>query len=160
MKLSPLQLSFYQVMELSVAYRSEHDPDKPEPDTICHGMEAYLHVDRDQSHESYENTCWHVALRLSFQPLDDDNSRYSFVAGLLGVFFCANETPKGLDAETLVGVNGTSILYGIARDLILTISEKGPWGALTLPTMSFTDFRTMLENDEHSEPPPEPPSDP
>ena len=62
MKLSPLQLSFYQVMELSVAYRSEHDPDKPEPDTICHGMETYLHMDRDQSHESEKNSCWHVAL--------------------------------------------------------------------------------------------------
>lgn len=147
-------------MELSVAYRSEHDPEGPDSDAICEGMQTFLHVERDASHVSEDRTRWHVALRLSFEPPDKDNSPYRFVAGLFGVFFCSNELPKEIDAETLVGVNGTSILYGVARDLILTISEKGPWGGVTLPTMSFTDFRSMLENEGEGETSPAMTSDP
>ncbi len=48
----------------------------------------------------------------------------------------------------MVGINGTSVIYGIARELIQSLTEKSFWGALTLPTMSFTDFREMLPEEQ------------
>ena len=107
-------------------------------------MKASLELHHDVEDDSAGTTAWTTSLLLEFTPTDGDNSPYKFRVGLFGVFRCAKNLPPGLDAEKMVGINGTSVLYGIARELIQSLTEKAFWGGLTLPTMSFTDFREML----------------
>ena len=146
MKLSPLQLGYYRVVELSVASRMEIDRDQPVSAVICSEMKASLELHHDVEDDSAATTSWTTSLRLEFTPPEGDNSPYEFRVGLFGFFRCAKNLPPGLDAEKMVGINGTSVLYGIARELIQSLTEKALWGSLTLPTMSFTDFREMLPN--------------
>lgn len=148
MKLSPLQLAYYRVVELSVSARLEIDRDQPESHAICDEMQASLEVHHDEDEDSEETSSWTVSLQLEFTPVDDDNSPYEFRVGLFGVFRCAKTLPSGLDAERMVGINGTSVIYGVGRELIHSLTEKSLWGALTLPTMSFTDFREMLPEEK------------
>jgi|MTBAKSStandDraft_2_1061841.scaffolds.fasta_scaffold18845_6 preprotein translocase subunit SecB len=46
-------------------------------------------------------------------------------------------SPKWAEPEKLVRINGASILYSAAREFLITITSRGPWGAITLPTISF-----------------------
>lgn len=151
MKLSPLQLAYHRVVELSVASRLEIDRDQPASALICSEMKASLNLHHDLEDDSAATTAWTTSLLLEFTPPDDDNSPYEFRVGLFGVFRCAKNLPPGLDAEKMVGINGTSVLYGIARELIQNLTGNALWGSLTLPTMSFTDFREMLPKNDSVE---------
>ena len=144
MKLSPLQLAYYRVVELSVASRMKIDRDQPASDAVFSEMKASLEIHHDVEDDTPVTTAWTTSLLLEFAPPDGDNSPYDFRVGLFGVFRCAKNLPPGLDAEKMVGINGTSVLYGIARELIQGATGNAFWGGLTLPTMSFTDYRDML----------------
>lgn len=140
-------MAYYKVVELSVASRMNIDQNQPTSEAICSEMKASLELHHDAEDDSAATTAWTTSLLLEFTPPDGDNSPYEFRVGLFGAFRCAKNLPPGLDAEKMVGINGTSVLYGIARELIQSLTEKAFWGGLTLPTMSFTDFREMLPDD-------------
>lgn len=44
---------------------------------------------------------------------------------------------KHPDIKKLVRVNGASMLYSAARELILMVTGRGPWGSFQLPTVNF-----------------------
>lgn len=43
------------------------------------------------------------------------------------------------DPDKLLIINGSSILYSAAREFLINISNRGPWGGITLPVYSFLD---------------------
>jgi preprotein translocase subunit SecB len=148
MKLSPLQLAYYRVTKCSVTARPEYESEEDGSDAILDQMRATLDVQHAPEDDSEHTSAWLVGLCLEFRPEANENCPYEFRIELFGIFQCSKELPGGLDAERLVGINGSSIIYGIARELLLGITEKSMWGGLTLPTMSFTDFREMLRDDD------------
>ncbi len=54
---------------------------------------------------------------------------------------------KPADIRKIVQINGGSMLYSAARELVLTITGRGPWPALQLPTINLnrTVKKTMSE---------------
>jgi preprotein translocase subunit SecB len=152
MKLSPLQLAYYRVTQCSVSSRPEYDPEQDESDTILDQIHASLDVERLEEADTEHTLGWFVGLCLEFSPAAEQNVPYDFRIDLYGNFHCTKELPAGMDAEQLVGINGSSILYGIARELVQSITEKGMWGGLTLPSMSFTDYKDMLRESDDSHP--------
>lgn len=44
---------------------------------------------------------------------------------------------KHPDIKRLVQVNGSSMLYSAARELVLMVTGRGPWGSFQLPTINF-----------------------
>ncbi len=60
-------------------------------------------------------------------------------------------SPKWPEPEKLILINGASILYSAAREYLLTITSRGPWGALMLPTVSFNGL--SQENEAKEEEP-------
>ncbi len=145
MKLSPLQLAYYRLADFSLTPRLGINPEEDSFEMLDR-IEAYLEIYEEEDESDPEDIAtWGVTLGLVFAPEEDDKcSPYEFKVALLGTFKCSKVLPAGLDAERLVGVNGSSMLYGIARELIQTISDKSVWGRLTLPTMSFTDYKEMI----------------
>lgn len=152
MRPSPLQLASYRLLDIKVTARSEIDPSLEDFDALLDGIHASLDLAHEEDRDTEVSSCWSVFLALRFEARPEDHSPYDFHVVLLADFFCAKNLPENLDQETLVGVNGTSITYGIARELILSLTEKGLWGALTLPTMTFLNFQELLESGDDEVP--------
>ena len=151
MRLSPLQLANYRLLDIKVTARSGIDPSLENFDALLDEIHASLDLAREEERDTEDSSCWSVFLALRFEARPEEHSPYDFHVVLLAEFFCAKQLPENLDQETLVGVNGTSITYGIARELILNLTEKGLWGGLTLPTMTFINFRELLESENDEE---------
>ena len=48
-------------------------------------------------------------------------------------------------------MNGSSILYSSAREYLLLITSRAPWGQLKLPTMSFADLTVQAARVEQGQ---------
>jgi len=63
---------------------------------------------------------------------------YQFEIQIIGIFELVAELPEDRK-KPIVVVNGLSILYGAIREMVINLTSRSPYGALTLPTVSFTD---------------------
>lgn len=61
---------------------------------------------------------------------------YHIEFSMIGHFVAA----PGTDQE-LVRINGASILYSAAREMILQITGRGPWGPYMLPTVNLKNMQ-------------------
>jgi preprotein translocase subunit SecB len=68
----------------------------------------------------------------------------------VGAFSFAAGTLSELEKARLLAVTGVSILYSQAREYLLILTARGPWGPFQLPTVSFID------NEPHASAPPSP----
>ena len=82
---------------------------------------------------------WRVALDIRHKETDGETPRYRFRLRSVGFFrYMAEERPEP-EIARLIAVNGASILYSSAREYLLLLTSRAPWGQLSLPTMSFSD---------------------
>lgn len=80
---------------------------------------------------------YQLALEIDVQPDDEDHLLpYNVHLVAIGMFRVA---PGWDDPVKMILVNGTSILYSAARELIITITSRGPWAPLILPTYNFLE---------------------
>jgi len=98
---------------------------------------------------------WMVTLTLSFGSTRQ-NVRYAGEVSLLGEFETA-KTLNEITAEDLVNVNGPSVLYSSAREIILMVTSRCPKGPWMLPSVTFIDRRkpqpaTVNENKKDTSP--------
>jgi len=77
-------------------------------------------------------------IQLLIQSNDDADSEplYKLKLHIVG-FFRVSQDFEHDHLEHLVQVNGASVLYSAARDFALTLTSRGPWGPLMLPTINF-----------------------
>ena len=61
---------------------------------------------------------------------------YTIEARVVGVF-SVDPDFKHDDLERLIQINGASMLFGAAREQILTLTGRGPFGPLKLPTINL-----------------------
>ena len=135
MKLSPLQLMRYLMPEITCAANPSFDPARTAD--VCNGafhVESRLAPMDSKSPQDYSS--WSIDLDLSQQPDEKANVPYHFHVKLVGLFRC-NAAPGDIAPEVLVKINGSSVLYGIAREFLRSLTAVGPWGDLLLPTVSF-----------------------
>ncbi|MBU0483914.1 MAG: hypothetical protein KKB30_05315 [Proteobacteria bacterium] len=94
--------------------------------------------------ESADGGLYQVTVEItSIDPIEIDKEKnpYDIHVVALGHFKVHPDWP---DPGKLVRVNGASILYSAAREFIITITSRGPWGAITIPTKSF---QTIVPNE-------------
>ena len=139
----PVQLeeSYYDVVSL------EASPDYvPDPRARPVGPpEREALVKLDLATVDADPGVWRVSLDLRHREAEDETPRYRFRLRVVGFFrWGGGETPNAEVAQ-LVAVNGASILYSSAREFLLLLTSRMPWGQLSLPTLSFAD----VELSEH-----------
>jgi preprotein translocase subunit SecB len=88
-----------------------------------------------------------VSLDLRHKDIDEEAPRYHFRLRIIGFFSWCSEEQLEEEVAHIVAVNGASILYSSAREYLLMITSRAPWGQLTLPTMSFADVTVTPETD-------------
>ena len=85
---------------------------------------------------SEDGDVYQVSVEISsLDPKNDEKiNAYSVNLVALGHFQVHPDWPE---PEKLARINGASILYSAAREFLITITSRGPWGAISLPTKSF-----------------------
>lgn len=79
---------------------------------------------------------WRVKLRLQQEATPHNNTPYSFRIEIEG-WFTLQEGFPAADAARFVTVNGTSILYGLAREQLRMAMSTGPFVPILLPSVTF-----------------------
>ena len=98
-----------------------------------------------------------VKLNVTIGYAPTENPNYRCNVGIMGYFRVADEYRD--DPGQLAAVTGASILFGAVRELIATVTARGPWPAVSLPSISFRDLQPDVsqpppaENAERSEQP-------
>ena len=83
----------------------------------------------------------------------DKNAPYNFSVGLVGTFEVHPKFPADKIKE-MVSVNGSSILYSAARQILREVMNNGPFPALDLPTVRFLEKDKPAPTPQVSEPKP------
>jgi preprotein translocase subunit SecB len=86
-------------------------------------------------HETDQNR-FQLKLAVSATPPDSTALPYRLEVQAVGLFVVAKDFQHE-DIPRLVRVNGGSMLYAAAREFVLVISSRGPWGPLKLPTVNL-----------------------
>ncbi|OHZ01195.1 protein-export chaperone SecB [Salinicola sp. MIT1003] len=77
-------------------------------------------------------------VRLSIDKLEGNKTQLPYIISLQIVgLFQVDEAFKADNIKHLVEINGASMLYSAAREQVLSITGRGPWGAFQLPTINF-----------------------
>lgn len=133
MKLSPIQLQAYALTELS--YRANQSFDNNKPTTY---KESDLVVTCACRPAAGKNLAWEVAQSIRLQPSEKANAPYYVSLQITGVFRLHPKIPTDR-IEAIVRFNGSTVLFGISREILRNVTAAGPFPQLLLPTV---DFRT------------------
>ncbi len=130
MKASPLDLTAYFVTELSLTANLEFLPEK----TTRLRMED-LRISTDLRRQEGKPS-WQLVLKVQQNVGPERNSPYNFALTLIGLFDAHPSVPVE-KTEQMVRVNGSSMLYAAAREILRADMARGPHFPLLLPSVSF-----------------------
>lgn len=126
MKPSPLQLERYFFSKIELNAHTDADP-KAEHTLQC-GVEIGEAVDNPQRFQ--------VTLQLKLLGPEKAQTRYTGEFHAVGFFRVVEAWPKDRKMQ-LVETNGPAMLYGALREMIYTLTSRGPWPAVTLKSVTF-----------------------
>ena len=132
MKLSPIQLLDYHVTSISVEACASFKRDKPmdlDPADLSVSAQTKLLDDGDEPR-------WAVSLALRHEPTEGKNVPYRLSIDMVGLVTAVAK--KADDAiNHAVEVNGPSMLFGAAREILRDATARGPHGPIIIPSASF-----------------------
>lgn len=143
--ISPLNCIKNHLVSLSLEENVRFDKTKP-------AELSFQDLSISTSHELIqpEADIWQVNLKVHLLDNMGKNFPYLFSIKLVG-FFRVGEFK---DKPNLVGINGTSILFSSAREILLSLTGRGQHPAINLPTVRFK----YVAEQAVPVPPPPPPS--
>jgi preprotein translocase subunit SecB len=142
---SPLLLEWYFVKELRVAWQSEFEPNERSAISV-----SDLSVQVTPSQNEKEPLKWAFEVSIALEDKTGKRFPYIFKIVMVGYFKISNtyaETnPSG--AELLAIVNGPAVLYSAAREHITTLTSRGPFPEVILPTVTFLPIEEKPKGEE------------
>lgn len=145
---SPIELERYFVTDQAVTARAAYDPENE----IVTRIEEYT-VDskvRQSQGDAETPEKWEVAVTIKHQPAAETNFPYDFRLTIVGIFTCTVADAKPDFIERMMKINGSSILYGMSREIIRANTERGPWSGIVIPTHSFYEPKAPAKESEGS----------
>jgi preprotein translocase subunit SecB len=131
MKLSPIQLEAYALSDL--AYRANQDH-KPDQETAYRDEDIV--VDHKCERTPGDDRLWEATLSLRIQPRAEANAPFYVSLQLSGLVRALPELQSD-NIEQLMRVNGASLLYGVAREVVRQVTALGPFSPLLIPSVTF-----------------------
>jgi len=129
----PLRLKHYFFPEISVTANANfHYED------FKNGVEFTVQTKVALAASEKKPDVYQLALELKLEALDERPLPYDVSLSVVGFFAVDNGVDPGRRDE-LVRINGASMLYSAAREFLLTVTGRGPWQPLMLPTVSFVE---------------------
>lgn len=146
MSFLPLVVEKHFFTKVVVEANPDFHPEKLE------GQEIQLHTKVQGGHRSDNLRRWRLTLTVSTETSEEKQLPYKLNLECVGFFSVSPEVDEK-KIPFLVHANGAAILYSSAREFLLMITGRGPWGGFYLPT---TDFLQMPKPEEEEPPMSEP----
>ena len=127
----PLQLENYFFKRLLVDAQlpdGEDDPQFERSPAVNTEIELYPHIEDENRYQ--------LRMTIMRDEAELGPGTYDVEVEVYGFFSLSPDWPED-ERETVVRITGASILYGAAREHLLSVTARGPWPALMLPTVSF-----------------------
>jgi len=135
-RVSPLELHSYFVTEIGCTANSRYDP-TASVKLEFEDLQVTATACPPNSDGNHEESMWRVLLSAKQNVLPEKNSPYNFHITIQGWF----SVKKGAFPEDkitqLIEITGSSILFGVAREMLRTVMATGPYLPLLLPSISF-----------------------
>lgn len=80
-----------------------------------------------------------VTVTVKLIPESDTPAAYAGTLEAQGFFAVAEAVPTE-HVERLAIVHGSTLLFGMIREMLCTVTARGPWPMFVLPTASFADL--------------------
>ncbi len=137
-KSSPLNCREYFVADQSIQANPKHDPQREVRLKLSElVIEAEVVAEKAETKAPF----WRVSLRIQQGITEENNTPYAFDITLIGAFQVQPAYPAD-SAKRLVEINGKSVLYSAARQILRNAMSNGPYAPLLLPTVSFFEPET------------------
>jgi preprotein translocase subunit SecB len=133
MRPSNLQLKRYFITELHLTANEDFDPEKE----VRLRLEDVLAEPECIVREKHPRE-WQIRLRVRHAHTPESNSPYNFAVEIVG-FFRVHEDVPDESVEKFARVNGSSILFTTAREVLRSSMANGPFDPIVLPTVCFFD---------------------
>lgn len=131
MKAAQIQLTNYFVSELQFVANRDFKLDVP-----ANVAAADLQVAHQASASAENKRQWQITLRVALNASPESNSPYSFLVEMVG-FIDVAESVSDERIERFARINGTSLIFAAAREIIKAATSRGPFKPLLLPTVTF-----------------------
>ena len=132
---SPLKCHGYFLTGLTLIANPEYDKKKP---TLLKFEDLKVDPSANALPEEQGKKLWRVALQIQQNVEPDKNAPYNFSIALVGTFEVHSKFPAD-KAKELAAVNGCSVLYSTARQILREAMYNGPFPALDLPTVRLIE---------------------
>lgn len=112
-------------------------------------------INREVAYEPLPNKPkdWQIELKVKLESAEKINPFiYELDVHVIGIFELVAELPPE-QGQQLIVVNGLSILYGAVREMVVNLTARSPFGAVLLPTISFTDIFNEVKPADAPAPP-------
>jgi preprotein translocase subunit SecB len=131
---TPLNLNNYAVLNCRMAVNPAYQPGKPSTFSF-----ENLRIRNEVPKQPDDtNPVWIISLAIHLAPEPEHNMPYELELHIVGFFTVDPSCATELSRELAV-TNGSSILFGTAREFLRTLTSAGPHPAIVLPAVSFTE---------------------
>ena len=154
MQPSPLQLLQCCFESVNVVAVPDFDNSQRDPSFVFNptGMEMSSETAVQDLGGDKEWCDYAIRLVVGFEPKQPNATPYRGQLGLQGVVRMHGAKTL-LDRKQLAVVNGVSLMYGVARDMVCTLTSRGIHGQMLLPTLNFRSLAESVALDEAQAPP-------
>jgi len=134
-----LQLEAYFYPKISIEANREYKRTERTPQSEIEVNTKFFLISKDERR-------WEVSLTIKTIPKEYPIP-YAIDIEAVGFFKVDKRYPEG-ETEKLIHIGAPTILYSATREFILTISSRGPWGPIYIPSTSFLEKPKEKEKTE------------
>ncbi len=134
MRPSPLQLEGYLVTELSFKAQPDFEYDLENPLTTVQPADLKIEVAlAEHQDDRLRRSC-----DLTVELTDTTGSKFPYVfRTIITGFFRISEKYPTEQVDIMFTTNAPALLYSAARELLATVTGRGPYPSVTLPSVTF-----------------------
>jgi preprotein translocase subunit SecB len=131
MRAAPISLTNYFVSELQFQSNRTFDPKNPFEIKI-----EDIDVKKDAKPSTEDRRKWEVTLEVKLIERPERNLPCNLALEMLGLVE-VDQSVKDENIERFVQINGVSLVFSAAREIVRAITSRGPNGSILLPTVTF-----------------------
>jgi preprotein translocase subunit SecB len=138
MKSAQIEITDYFVSDLQFTANSEHDTNKPSKSSI-----EDIQI-TNQADQIGDPRSWQITQRIAINAPSDRNAPYSFLLEIIGFIHVADSVVE-TNIERFVRINGASLVFSAAREIIRSATARGPYKSILLPTVTFWEPKPEIK---------------